>query len=93
VAILNKVQESFHDDTDAAMISQPSDCRGLNGEPLNDKRNGDDAAAEYDTDAARFEREPLNDKGNGDDAAAEYDTDVAMISQPSDCRGLNGEPQ
>ena len=43
-AILNKVQESFHDDTDAAMISQPSDCCGLNGEPLNDEGNGDDAS-------------------------------------------------
>ena len=38
------VQESFHDDTDAVMISQPSDCRGLNGEPLNDEGNGDDAS-------------------------------------------------
>jgi len=30
-------------DTDAAMISQPSDCRGLNGS-VNDEGNGDDAS-------------------------------------------------
>jgi len=43
-AILNKVQEWYHDDTDAAMISQPSDCHGLNGEPTNDEGNGNDAS-------------------------------------------------